>query len=190
MKTYAIPFVLLLGSLTVCLAQKPDLPASADPTPPANPRRITFMLKNTLGHHRMFRVEGPGISYGFTMNRRETVPCHWPVGAKLYFSQDGESTPGETTTGESTRGESTRGLILTVAATDEGQTLGTDTGAAEIATAKPTRQALPDKKLITIRLRNAGLRPRKVALISYEPGETGNSTSIFTLAPLVGYQIG
>jgi hypothetical protein len=38
----------------------------------------------------MFLVEGPGIAYGFSMNRRETTPKNWPVGASLYYSRDGE----------------------------------------------------------------------------------------------------
>ena len=133
--------------------------------------RITFMLKNTLGYHRMFRVEGPGIAYGFTMSKRETVPCTWPVGSRLYFSRDGETTSG---------------LILTIIAADEGKTLGTDTGASESKAEQPIAEATVRKAGITLRLRNSGVLPRKVALISYEPGESGNSTSIFTMAPLVG----
>ena len=131
--------------------------------------RITFMLKNTLGYHRMFRVEGPGIAYGFTMNKRETIPCTWPIGSKLYFSRDGETN---------------NGLILTITGTDEGKTLGTDTGATETKSAAQAHRQ--PKNTITIRLQNPSLMPKKVALISYEPGEPGNSTNIFTLAPLAG----
>lgn len=131
-----------------------------------DPARITFMLKNTLGYHRMFLVEGPGIKYGFTMNKRETIPCNWPVGSKLYFSQDGETTTC---------------LILTVTAADEGKTLVTDTGATET---KPKRVVVAAAKTgITFKLRNPSLIPRKIALISYEPGAGGNGTSIFMMAP-------
>ena len=141
------------------------------PLPANGESRVTFMLKNTLGYSRMFLAIGPGMAYGFTMSKRQTVPCHWPIGSKLYFSQDGKISTG---------------LILTVSAADEGKTLMTDAGATEVAESKIARQTTPEKKLISIRLRNPGLLPRKVALISYEPGETGNSTNIFTLAPLVG----
>ncbi len=130
-----------------------------------DPARITFMLKNTLGYHRMFRVEGPGIAYGFTMNKRETVPCNWPVGAKLYFSRDGETT----TT-----------LILTITADDEGKTLVTGTGAGAMKS-KPVAAAQTG---ITFRLYNPSFLPRKIALISYEPGIPGNSTNIFVMVPL------
>ncbi len=133
----------------------------------AAPARITFMLKNTLGYHRMFLAEGPGIKYGFTMNKRETVPCNWPVGTKLYFSQDGETSTG---------------LILTVTLADEGKTLMTDSGATEII---PVASSAPlvGSKPITVRLHNPSLMPRKIALISYEPGATGNSTSIMVMWP-------
>lgn len=130
--------------------------------------RITFMLKNTLGYHRMFRVEGPGIAYGFTMDKRETIPCHWPAGSQLYFSRDGETTTG---------------LILTVAATDAGKTLTTDTGATETRTNRPVTYTSVTKRTVVIRLRNTSWLPKKVTLISYEPGETGNSTRIFVMNP-------
>ncbi|MBC7568828.1 MAG: hypothetical protein H7319_03715 [Spirosoma sp.] len=136
--------------------------------------RITFMLKNTLGYHRMFRVEGPGIAYGFTMSKRETIPCTWPVGSRLYFSRDGETTTG---------------LILTVTAADEGKTLGTDTETMETAGIPPAKTARQTaKETVVIRLRNPSSQRRKVALISYEPDQTGNSTVIFTLAPLIGFK--
>lgn len=160
MKTNSI-ITLLFVSLfvTTSFAQKPA-PANSQP-------RITFMLKNTLGHHRMFLVQGPGIAYGFTMNKRETVPCNWPVGSKLYFTQDGKTGTG---------------LILTVAATDEGKTLTTDTGATEIMPdAATVAQALA--KTVTIQLRNPSLLPRKITLISYAPGEIGNSTNGFMMRP-------
>lgn len=158
--------LLLVASLlpTAVSAQKP---ASDNGEARIHPDRITFMLKNTLGYHRMFLVQGPGIAYGFTMNKRETVPCNWPVGSKLYFTQDGKTSTG---------------LILTVTAGDEGKTLTTDTGASE---SKPVVAAVASaaKKNVTIRLHNPSLLPRKIALISYEPGETGNGTSIFVLRP-------
>lgn len=84
----------------------------ATPPPPLAPgtARVSFLLKNTLGYHRLFRAYGPGVAYGFTMNRRETTPKNWPVGTGLYLSTDGE-----------TNGP----LILTVTAADEGKTLTT-----------------------------------------------------------------
>lgn len=137
------------------------------PAPANGEARITFMLKNTLGYHRMFLVQGPGIAYGFTMNKRETVPCNWPVGSKLYFSPDGKTATG---------------LILTVTADDEGKTLTTDTGTAEVKPAVAAVAPAP-AKTVTVKLRNASLLPRKVALISYEPGEIGNGTTIFMMGP-------
>ncbi len=164
MKTNATLLILFFVSLFTTTVSAQQL-AAAD-----GQARVTFMLKNTLGYHRMFRVEGPGIAYGFTMNRREMVPCTWPVGSKLYFSKDGEKT---------------QGLILTVSAADEGKTLTTDTGATEtVANVAPI--APEPKKTVAISLKNSSLLPRKIALISYEPGETGNSTNIFVLAPVVG----
>ncbi|GAB4024539.1 hypothetical protein [Spirosoma gilvum] len=122
------------------------------------------MLKNTSGAHRMFRVEGPGIAYGFTMNRREMIPCHWPIGANLYFSSDGETKEG---------------LILTVKAADQGQTLLTGT--------THTPQKTPVSPLanedLLVRFRNNSLLPHKVAIITYKPGETGNGTQIVTIGP-------
>ena len=160
MKTNIIFLLLALSLLTSAVyAQKPT-PANGEP-------RITFMLKNTLGYHRMFLVEGPGIAYGFTMNKRETIPCNWPVGSKLYFTQDGKTSTG---------------LILTIRATDEGKTLTTDTGATE-ATPVVAAVAQAAGKTIIIRLHNPSLIPRKVALISYEPGATGNGTTIFMMGP-------
>ncbi len=156
------PLIILLLSIalltTVSFAQKPG-PANGE-------ARITFMLKNTLGYNRMFLVEGPGIAYGFSMNKRQTIPCNWPVGSKLYFSQDGK------TSGE---------LILTITANDEGKTLTTDTG---INDAKPTaRFSMFTKDGVMVKLRNPSLLPQKITLISYAPGETGNGTTGFMLAP-------
>lgn len=160
MKINTILLLLALSLFTSAVSAQKPTPANGEP-------RITFMLKNTLGYHRMFLVQGPGIAYGFTMNKRETVPCNWPVGSKLYFTQDGKSSTG---------------LILTVTADDEGKTLTTDIGATEFT---PISAAVTSvtKKNVTVRLRNPSLLPRKVALISYEPGEIGNSTSIFTMGP-------
>ena len=160
MKINTLILMLVMSLFTrASFAQKPT-PANGEP-------RVTFMLKNTLGYHRMFLVEGPGIAYGFTMNKRETVPCNWPVGSKLYFSQDGKTSTG---------------LILTVTAADEGKTLMTDTGASE---SKPAAAAVAQAvgKPVTVRLHNPSLLPRKIALVSYEPGETGNGTTIFMMAP-------
>lgn len=157
MKTNTIILLLSVTLFTtVCFAQKPG-PANGE-------KRITFMLKNTLGYNRMFLVEGPGIAYGFSMNKWQTIPCNWPVGSKLYFSQDGKTSTG---------------LILTVSANDEGKTLTTDTGASEAA---PTLAQI-SAKTIAIKLRNPSLLPKKITLISYAPGETGNGTTGFMLAP-------
>lgn len=124
----------------------------------AQTERVAFTLKNTLGYHRMFRAEGPGMAYGFTMNRNERTPKNWPVGSKLYFSKDGE-----------TNGE----YILTVTAADAGKTLNTD----------PDANVVPTEPLITVRFRNNSALPRKVALITYKPGESGNGTNIFMMMP-------
>lgn len=135
-------------------------------TPAETVGRVPFVLKNTLGYHRMFRAEGPGMAYGFTMNKRESVPCNWPVGSKLFFSPDGETTGS---------------LILTITAADAGRTLLTD-----VPDNDPKSPIIKSDEGVTITLRNASLRSRKVSLISYAPGETGNGTVIFRLAPLVG----
>ena len=122
--------------------------------------RVAFTLNNGLNYHRMFRVEGPGIAYGFSMNKRERLPCLWPVGAKLHFS---------------TNGEDTTGLILTVSADDAGRTL---------STAGRSTAAEEGRERIRFRLRNPGLLPKRVALISYQPQQRGNGTNVFWLAPL------
>jgi hypothetical protein len=41
----------------------------------------------------------------------------------------------------------------------------------------------PEAPSVTLHFRNNRIGFRKVALISYAPGETGNGASIFTLAP-------
>ena len=160
MNTNRFLFILLLASLSM------NAGSAQKVTPAAAVGRVPFVLKNTLGYHRMFRAEGPGMAYGFTMNKRESVPCNWPIGSKLYFSQDGE-----------TNGS----LILTVTAADAGKTLSTDVPDND----PKTHTAKPDKG-VTISLRNNSMLPRKVSLISYAPGETGNGTVVFMLAPLVG----
>lgn len=158
MKTHTLISLLLSVSLftTVSFAQTPA-PANGEP-------RITFMLKNTLGYNRMFLVEGPGIAYGFSMNKRQTIPCNWPVGSKLHFTKDGKTSSG---------------LILTVTAVDEGKTLTTDTGAAEVVSAL----AQISTRKVSFKLRNPSLLPKKITLVSYTPGETGNGTTGFMLAP-------
>jgi hypothetical protein len=156
MKTTIITIALIIGFVANTFAQTPPpLPAQ-----PGNPR-VSFLLKNTLGYHRMFLAQGPGIAYGFTMNKRETTPKNWPVGTSLYFSQDGE-TPGE--------------RILTVTAADEGKTLTTGT------TTPTETPKLTNEGGIAFKLHNPSWLPRKVTLISYAPGEAGNSTSIFMMA--------
>ncbi len=124
----------------------------------AQSERVAFTLKNTLGYHRMFRAEGPGMAYGFTMNRNERTPKNWPVGSKLYFSKDGE-----------TNGE----YILTVTAADAGKTLNTD----------PDVNVTPTGPMISVRFRNNSALPHKVAMITYKPGESGNGTNIFMIMP-------
>jgi hypothetical protein len=155
-------FVSLLFTTATVSAQTP-LPANGEP-------RITFMLKNTLGYARMFLVQGPGIAYGFSMDKRQTIPCNWPVGSKLYFSQDGKTGTG---------------LILTVSAADEGKTLTTDTGTTETTptVAEVLAKAEVSARKVTVRLRNPSLLPRKITLISYEPGTIGNGTTGCMLAP-------
>jgi hypothetical protein len=153
---YIILFVLGLSLSSSSAQQKTTVNTSP---------RITFMLKNTLGYARMFRAVGPGMDYGFTMGKRETVPCNWPVGSKLYFSNDG-------TTNE--------GLILTISEEDEGKNLGTGN-----AGPKPNPKAVIQHATgnVSFRLHNTSLLPKKVSLISYAPGETGNGTQIFMMAP-------
>ena len=107
----------------------------------------------------MFRAYGPGMAYGFTMNRNETVPKNWPVGTKLYFSKNGETNDH---------------YILTISADDAGKTVNTET---------PKPANLANLPMVGFRLRNNSLLPKKVALISYEPGQDGNSTNIFMMGP-------
>ncbi|MBO0938623.1 hypothetical protein J2I47_18875 [Fibrella sp. HMF5335] len=135
---------------------QPNQPAEIPPPLPASAERVSFSLKNTTGRHCMFRAYGPGIAYGFTMNRNEAVPKNWPVGTKLYFSSDGETNDS---------------YILTVTANDAGKTVYTER-------VKPV-----NPNMVSFRLRNNSLLPRKVALISYEPNQTGNSTHIFMMGP-------
>lgn len=40
--------------------------------------------------------------------------------------------------------------------------------------------------VVRIKIKNVSLLPKKVSLIAYEPGETGNSTQIFVLMPGFG----
>ncbi|MVM40857.1 hypothetical protein GO730_29450 [Spirosoma sp. HMF3257] len=121
--------------------------------------RISFVLKNTLGYHRMFRAEGPGIAYGFSMNRNEKTPKSWPIGTTLYFSKTGDTADQP---------------ILTVTANDAGKTLNTDER-------QPERTG--NGTIITVRFRNNSFLPRKVMLISYRPDEPGNGTQGFLLLP-------
>ncbi|HEX9955922.1 MAG TPA: hypothetical protein VGA96_01655 [Fibrella sp.] len=152
---------LLVASLftTPLIAQRPA-PGSMTNEPVS---RVTFTLRNTLGYHRMFLAEGPGMAYGFTMSRNESTPKNWPVGSRLYFSNDGE-----------TKGA----LILTVTANDAGETLTTGN--------EPVRHRSADKPLpngVTFTMHNTSFLPRRIALVSYVPGETGNGTAIFTMGP-------
>ncbi|MEZ0484499.1 hypothetical protein [Fibrella aquatica] len=167
---FAFTTCLVAGTTNTTIAQTPNVPTLATAATVVSnvaTDRVTFMLKNTLGYHRMFRVEGPGIAYGFTMNKRETVPCNWPVGSKLYFSNDGETT---------------KGLILTVSAADAGTTLTTGNETTDkTRDDKPALEATVDK--ITFVLHSTSLIPRKVTLISYEPGATGNGTTGFMIGP-------
>lgn len=130
----------------------------AQSSPPAT-ERISFVLQNTLGYHRMFRAEGPGIGYGFSMNRNEKTPKNWPVGTTLYFSKTGDTADRP---------------ILTLTADDAGKTLETDGRQLE---------GTPQPALIRVRFRNNSLLPRKIMLISYRPDEPGNGTQGFMLLP-------
>ena len=163
MKTNQIIILLFVSLFTTAVSAQTPLPANGE-------ARVTFMLKNTLGYSRMFLVQGPGIAYGFSMDKRQTIPCNWPVGSKLYFSQDGKTGIG---------------LILTVSAADEGKTLTTDTGTTEATptVAEVSAKAEVSARKVTVKLRNPSLLPRKITLISYEPGEIGNSTNGFMLRP-------
>ncbi|MCX6216849.1 hypothetical protein [Spirosoma sp.] len=147
---FLIVSLLLSSVISTSSAQNP---AMAEPV-----ARVAFTLRNNLGYHRMFRAEGPGMAYGFTMNRNESTPKNWPVGGKLYFSTDGETTEG---------------LIFTVTAADAGKTLLTAPKATTYATV-PT---------VMVRFRNNSLIPRKVMLISYKPDEAGNGTQGIMLLP-------
>ena len=158
-------FNLLILTVVLFSVRAAGFAQATDATTASSPNRVAFTLRNSLGHHRMFRVEGPGIAYGFTMSRRESVPCNWPVGSKLYFSNDGETVDGH---------------ILTVTANDAGKTLTTE-GQEPKPTPKATES--PVEPTVTVRFRNNSVRFRKVALITYKPGEPGNSTNIFTIAP-------
>jgi hypothetical protein len=163
MKTPIATIALFISIFTNAFAQSPrPLPAQ-----PGN-LRVSFMLKNTLGYHRMFLAQGPGIAYGFTMNKRETTPKNWPVGTNLYFSQDGE-TPGE--------------RILTVTADDEGKTLTTGTVTPNETPRKDASHASSNETKVAFKLHNTSFLPKRIALISYEPGKGGNGTSIFPIAP-------
>lgn len=166
MKTNTLILLLLVSLFSTAVSAQTPLPDNGEP-------RITFMLKNTLGYSRMFLVQGPGIAYGFSMGKRQTIPCNWPVGSKLYFSQDGKTGTG---------------LILTISASDEGKTLTTDTGVTEtkLTAAEASAEAEVSARKVTVTLRNPSLLPRKITLISYEPGETGNSTNGFVLGSKSG----
>ncbi len=152
-----------MSLFTTAVSAQTPLPANGE-------ARVTFMLKNTLGYSRMFLAVGPGMAYGFSMGKRQTGPCNWPVGSKLYFTQDGKTGTG---------------LILTVSAADEGKTLTTDTGTTEATptVAEVSAKAEVSARKVTVKLRNPSLLPRKITLISYEPGEIGNSTNGFMLRP-------
>jgi len=144
------PFVGLVALFSV-------LSAVAQPSP----QRIAFTLKNNLGYHRMFRAEGPGVAYGFTMNKNERTEKSWPIGTKLYYSNDGETTLGAE--------------LLTVGEHMAGRVVPVYQSASE---QKGT--PLPE---VRIRLRNNSLWFKKVTLVSYRPDETGNGTNGFLLAP-------
>ncbi|AKD56184.1 hypothetical protein [Spirosoma radiotolerans] len=150
-KTIYLTLILFIQTLSsIGFGQKTE---SADAV-----ARVAFTLRNNLGYHRMFRAEGPGMAYGFTMNRNESTPKNWPVGSKLYFSKDGETAEE---------------FILTVTAADAGKTLLTDPETT-------TRSSIP---LVTVRFRNNSLLPHKIMLITYRPDETGNGTQGIMLMP-------
>ncbi|GAB2534768.1 hypothetical protein [Spirosoma aerophilum] len=146
----------LLAILLVSSVMSTTIAQSSVPGEPV--ARVAFTLRNNLGYHRMFRAEGPGMAYGFTMNRNESTPKNWPVGGKLYFSTDGETTEK---------------LIFTVTAEDAGKTLLTD----------PKTTAHAASNTVTVRFRNNSLLPHKVMLITYRPDEPGNGTQGIMLMP-------
>jgi hypothetical protein len=82
-------------------------------------------------------------------------------------------------------------LIFTLTAGDAGKTLLTFPDEARPGGRSATKEAkvVPvsaprrEETDVTLHFRNNSLRFRKVALGSYVPGENGNGTSIFTLAP-------
>lgn len=149
-RIYLALFLLAQTLSFVGFAQKTESPEAV--------ARVAFTLRNNLGYHRMFRAEGPGMAYGFTMNRNESTPKNWPVGSKLYFSKDGETTEE---------------FILTVTAADAGRTLLTDPETT-------TSSSIP---VVTVRFRNNSLLPHKIMLITYRPDETGNGTQGIMLMP-------
>lgn len=162
-QTYVLLLFLLLfrGAFAQSAQQKFD----------ASPQRISFMLQNNIGYDRMFRVEGPGIAFGFSMDNNEKAAHTWPVGSQLFFSQDGEK-----------RGD----LLFTLKAEDAGKTLVTFPGTQEQASVPAQEQPAPassKKPQVTLFLRNNSIGFRKLSLISYAPGEKGNGTYVFTLAP-------
>ena len=125
------------------------------------PSRVSFRLKNNLGYTHSFLITTPGQApYTLLLKGHETRPLSWPVGTSLSFGQTGRDTAEQ---------------ILTVSAADEGQTLYTDPTAHQATAPRPDN--------VRLRLRNNSWRPRKVALISYAPGQNGNSTNIVWLAP-------
>ncbi len=149
MKTALISLFLVLTVLT-----------NASVAQQAPVERVSFTLKNTLGYHQMFRAEGPGIAYGFTMNRNESTPKNWPIGTRLYFSKDGETNGG---------------YILMVTADDAGKTLTTENVPIVASASKPNA--------VTFKLHNTNLLPKRITLISYEPGQSGNGTNGFMIGP-------
>lgn len=159
---YLVITVISFAFATSVIAQATKAqPATAATTPlPANSaERVSFSLHNSLGYHCMFRAEGPGMAYGFTMNRNETVPKNWPAGSKLYFSKNGETNDQ---------------YILTVSADDAGKTVNTET---------PKPANLANLPMVSFKLRNNSILPKKVAFVTYEPGQTGNGTNIFIMGP-------
>ena len=129
--------------------------------------RVDFILHNKSLKTASLLVEGPGIRYGFTMNGRERLKNHWPVGAQLFYSPDGETTNGAP--------------LFVVYLSDANKTVSV------VGLGQPVQKPVVSKTADTdvpISFRNNTPFPKRIAFITYKPGETGNGTEIITMMPL------
>lgn len=146
--------VLSLLAITAFGQGKPHIP------------RVDLVLYNKSLRTASLLVEGPGIRYGFTMNGRERLKNHWPIGSQLFYSSDGETKEGAP--------------LLVVDLSDAGKT------SEVVGLGHPVKaQAAPKGvgKDVVVRFRNNSFTFKRIALISYKPDEIGNGTSIFTMMP-------